>query len=124
MEQENEVAKDIILRSLTGEGTSEKLKRFLHLVDYSREIKCMEYYAERVRWNYPPCYPPLIEGQNYSENVLAEVEGFIDLQVMCYIYVEGEDGGFMWATCNKTLDGDAELDDNYTVIKWQYIPKI
>lgn len=79
---------------------------------------------ESYLWNYPPCYPPLIEGQNYSENVLAEVEGYTDLQVMCYIYVEGEEGGFMWATCNKTLDGDAEFDDNYVVIKWQYIPKI
>lgn len=88
--------------------------------------EAMEIYANQDKWIYNRP-PELIEGQNYSENVLAEVEGFTDLQVMCFCYNPSEDEeecGFFWANCNKQLDGDAEFDDNYNVIKWQPIPKI
>ena len=75
-------------------------------------------------WIYPPIYPEFIKGKNYSENVLAETGQHTDLQVMCWIYVEGDEGGYAWANCYQQLDGDAQFDDQYTVIKWQPIPKV
>lgn len=78
--------------------------------------------ANQSKWIYvKDKLPELIEGKNYSENVIAEVEGYTEPQIMCYIYVEG---GFAWARVYDGLNGDAEFDDNYTVIKWQPIPKI
>lgn len=83
-------------------------------------------FANQDKWIYN-LPPELIEGQNYSENVLAVTEQHTDVQVMCFCYNPSEDEeecGFFWANCNKQLDGDAEFDDNYNVIKWQPIPKI
>jgi hypothetical protein len=66
--------------------------------------------------------PQLIDKENYSPNVLAVCKG--QLSVMCYCYIDGEDGGFVWASCNGNIDGDAEFDDNYEVTHWMYLPKI
>lgn len=66
--------------------------------------------------------PKLVEGENYSPNVLAVCDG--ELMVMCYVYMDGEDGGFFWANCCGYIDGDPELDDDYDVIWWQYFPSI
>lgn len=65
--------------------------------------------------------PKLIENENYSENVLAICNGV--LAVMCYCYIPGDDGGFVWANCNGDINGDAEFDDDYNVTYWQYLPK-
>lgn len=64
--------------------------------------------------------PDLIEGKDYSENVLAVINGH--LGVACYCYIEGDDGGFVWANCYNDLDGDAEFDDEYDVTWWMPKP--
>ena len=64
--------------------------------------------------------PPLIEGKDYSEQVWAIESG--ERRVMCYCYIPGEDGGFVWADCGGNIDGDAEFDDDYNVTHWQPFP--
>ena len=66
--------------------------------------------------------PELIKDEDYSENVLAVCNG--QLSVMCYCYIPGEDGGYVWANCNNRIDGDAEFDDNYEVTHWQSFPSL
>ena len=66
--------------------------------------------------------PKLIKDEDYSENVLAVCNG--QLSVMCYCYISGEDGGYVWANCNEKIDGDAEFDDNYEVTHWQSFPSL
>jgi len=67
--------------------------------------------------------PNLIEGKNYSENVLAWCNN--ELKVMCYCYIDSEDDeerGYVWADCNYDINGDAEFDDDYDVTHWQPLP--
>lgn len=66
--------------------------------------------------------PELIEGENYSENVFAVKNG--QLAIMCYCYIPGEGGGFVWADCGGNIDGDSEFDDDYDVTYWQPLPKL
>lgn len=66
--------------------------------------------------------PDLIEGKDFSENVLAVINGH--LGVACYCYIGGDDGGFFWANCYDTLDGDAEVDDEYDVTYWMPKPSL
>lgn len=66
--------------------------------------------------------PPLIDKENYSENVWAICNG--ELMIMCYCYIPGEDGGFVWANCGGNIHGDAEFDDDYEVTHWQPFPKL
>lgn len=69
--------------------------------------------------------PTLIEGEDYSENVLAIVEGYANIQVMCLLYIQEEDesSGYVWANCYGKIDGDAEMDDEYNVIAWMPLPE-
>lgn len=87
----------------------------------------IKYSQERGDWNDAKIITPdLVENQDYSENVLAVVEGFKDVQVMCYCYNFSEDDkerGYFWANCYGKIDGEAEFDDNYTVTYWRSIPK-
>jgi hypothetical protein len=66
--------------------------------------------------------PDMIEGEDYSENVLAILDG--QLAVMCYCYIAGEGGGWGWSNCYNKIDGDAEFDDNYYPTHWQPFPSI
>ena len=66
--------------------------------------------------------PPLIEGKDYSENVWAICDG--ERRVMCYGYIHGEDGGFIWSDCAGEVDGEAHYDDDYNVTHWQPFPSI
>ncbi len=63
--------------------------------------------------------PALIDGEDYSKNVYAIVNGIVD--IACYCYIAGE--GFAWASCNGEINGDAEFDDDYDVTFWQPIPE-
>ena len=71
--------------------------------------------------------PDLIENEDYSVNVLAIVEGYTELQVMCYCYNPSEDEserGYFWANCHGDINGEAYFDDDYDVKFWQYLPKM
>lgn len=78
---------------------------------------------EKSKWKTG--YPDLIEGKHFSDNVIAEVEGYSDVQVMCAFELT-EDGKkhLVWANCNGDIYGEGEYDDNYNVIKWTEIPKL
>lgn len=66
--------------------------------------------------------PDLIEGKDYSENVLAVLNG--RLAVMAYCYIKDDDGGwfYAWANCYGNIDGECEWDDNYNVTHWMPLP--
>jgi hypothetical protein len=69
--------------------------------------------------------PKLIEGKDYSPNVLAVCYG--ELKIMCYCWIDGvgnELGGYYWANCYGDIYGDAEWDDDYNVTHWQYLPTL
>ena len=69
--------------------------------------------------------PNLLEGLDYSENVLAIESNHTDVQVMCLCFAPDDDGnyGYFWANCYQKLDGDGELDDEYEVTHWMPIPE-
>ena len=78
---------------------------------------------EKSKWKTG--FPDLIEGKHYSKNVLAEVEGYTDLQVMCLCWIASEndgESGYVWANCYGKIDGECEFDDNHNVIRWTEIP--
>lgn len=66
--------------------------------------------------------PELIEGEDYSANVLAVENGV--LRVMAYCYLPGEDGGFIWGNCYGDIDGDCEVDDEYEPTHWMPLPEL
>ena len=78
---------------------------------------------EKSKWKTG--FPDLIEGKDFSDNVLAEVEGYTDPQVMCLCWIASEndgESGYAWANCYGKIDGECEFDDNYNVIRWTEIP--
>ena len=42
--------------------------------------------------------PELLPGCDYSNNVLAQVEGFTETQVMCLLFIPDDEGGwgYVW----------------------------
>jgi len=76
---------------------------------------------EKSKWKTG--FPDLIEGKDYSKNVLAELEDCDELFVMC-VFEQNVDGDkfFTWANCYGEIDGDGYYDDNYKVIRWTEIP--
>lgn len=65
--------------------------------------------------------PKLIEGKDYSENVLAICGG--NLMVMAYCHSNDEEiGGYYWANCYGDINGDPEWDDNYEPTHWMPLP--
>ena len=81
-------------------------------------------YNEAIRWRDPKDeLPELLPGCDYSNNVLAQVEGFTETQVMCLSFIPDDEGewGYAWANCYGNINGEAEWDDNYKVIGWRPI---
>ncbi len=71
--------------------------------------------------------PELIEGQDYSENVLAIEAKHTGVQVFCLCFIpdpETEKWHYVWANCYQNIDGDAEFDDNYKITHWMPLPKL
>jgi len=69
--------------------------------------------------------PPLIEGKNYSETVIAICDGKLHTMRYCFIDSRDEDeSGYVWANTYGELDGDAYFDDEYNVTHWQPFPKV
>lgn len=69
--------------------------------------------------------PDLIEGENYSKNVLAVLDG--QLAVMNLVYVIGDDdleGGYAWANCYGDIHADGEWDDEYEPTHWMPLPEL
>ena len=64
--------------------------------------------------------PPLIDDKDYSENVIAFCNGI--LMVMCYMYINEDGGGYVWANCYGDIKGDAEFDDDYYPTHWMPLP--
>ena len=81
-------------------------------------------YKDATRWRDPKEeLPELLPGCDYSNNVLAQVEGFTETQVMCLVFIPDDEGewGYAWANCYGNINGEAEWDDNYKVIGWRPI---
>lgn len=60
--------------------------------------------------------PPLIPGQDYSENVW----GFDGLHILVVSFFIDSDGWY-WANAYGDVWGDAEFDDDYDIKYWQPI---
>ena len=77
---------------------------------------------EKSKWKTG--FPDLIEGKTYSRNVIAEVEGFTDLQIMCVFHITDDIDYMAWDKGFDGLYGDCVFDDNYNVIRWTEIPTL
>lgn len=86
-----------------------------------------KYFQEHSAWTSTrTATPALLEGKDYSENVLAIVEGYDDVQVMCYVRMPDDDNKlcYAWANAYGNIHADdAEWDEDYNVTHWQYLPK-
>lgn len=83
-----------------------------------------EGYKEAMRWRDPEEeLPELLPGCDYSNNVLAQVEGFTETQVMCLLFIPDDEGGwgYVWGNCYGDINGEAEWDDDYEIIGWRPI---
>ena len=81
-------------------------------------------YNEAIRWRDPKEeLPELLPNRDYSNNVLAQVEGFTETQVMCLLFVPDDEGGwgYVWGNCYGDINGEAEWDDDYEIIGWRPI---
>jgi hypothetical protein len=67
--------------------------------------------------------PDLLPDCGFSKNVLARVEGYTDIQVMCIEFIRSENGKwvYVWANCYGDINGEGDYDDDYNVIEWKYI---
>ena len=81
-------------------------------------------FNEAIRWRDPKEeLPELLPNRDYSNNVLAQVEGFTETQVMCLLFVPDDEGGwgYVWGNCYGDINGEAEWDDDYDVVGWKPI---
>lgn len=67
--------------------------------------------------------PDLLPDCCFSKNVLARVEGYTDIQVMCIEFIRSENGKwvYVWENCYGDINGEGDYDDDYKVIEWKYI---
>ena len=97
---------------------------FYELIAEAIKIGKANGHEEAMRWRDPKEeLPELLPGCDYSNNVLAQVEGFTETQVMGLLYIPDEEGGwgYVWANCYGDINGEAEWDDNYEVLGWRPI---
>ena len=68
--------------------------------------------------------PKLIEGKDYSENVLAVCNN--ELMVMQLCFLKNDDGNweYYWCNCYGNIEGDGKLDDDYTPTHWMPLPEL
>lgn len=66
--------------------------------------------------------PELLEGKDYSANVLAIKDGALAVMAYCWINNDAE-SGCAWADCYGDIHGDAEFDDDYKPTHWMNLPK-
>ena len=81
-------------------------------------------FKEAMRWRDPKEeLPELLPNRDYSNNVLAQVEGYTETQVMCLLFVPDDEGGwgYVWGNCYGDINGEAEWDDDYDVVGWKPI---
>ena len=91
---------------------------------FLKEAKEMEEQQLNKAWRDPKKdLPELLPNRDYSNNVLAQVEGFTGTQVMGLLYVPDDEGrwGHVWGNCYGDINGEAEWDDDYEVIGWKPI---
>lgn len=65
--------------------------------------------------------PEMIEGKDYSENVIAICDGKRMVMNYARIYDDGN-SFYAWCNCYGDIDGDAEFDDEYNPNMWVPIP--
>jgi hypothetical protein len=94
--------------------------------DYLWIIQLMEEYSKYKKgWiDAKKHQPEMIKNENYSPNVLTVCNGELMVMSYCYNPIRGDSGGYFWANCDGNINGDCDLDDDYDVIAWQYLPKI
>jgi len=119
-EKAKKYADSIIQVVVTGTGVT-------FTVDDLNEFAQRDYlagYNEAIRWRDPKEeLPELLPNRDYSNNVLAQVEGFTETQVMCLLFVPDDEGGwgYVWGNCYGDINGEAEWDDDYDVVGWKPI---
>lgn len=87
----------------------------------------VKYAQEKNGWiSTEVAIPPILSDDNHSGNVLAIVDGIEGTQVMCLVHAKDENDKwcYIWANAYGNLQGEAQFDDDYNVLKWQHIPKI
>lgn len=84
-----------------------------------------KYFQEHSAWTSTHiATPALLEGKDYSDNVLAIVEGYHEVQVMCYVRMPDDNDCYAWANAYGNIQAEyAAFDDDYKVLYWQYLPK-
>jgi hypothetical protein len=88
----------------------------------------MTNYANQQKWiSVSERTPDLIEGKDYSENVLVVYNGRLEVMSFGYGQCEFENGeegyGWFWANCYGDIHGDADWDDDYRPTHWQPLPQ-
>lgn len=78
--------------------------------------------SQGLRWvKVKDATPPMIEGKDYSENVLVICDG--KLGVMAYCWFDCDDhSGTAWCNCYGDINGDPEFDDGYFPTYWTPLP--
>lgn len=70
--------------------------------------------------------PELIEGKDYSANVLAWCDGRLMVMNLWFGPCENDKGedcfGYLWGNCYGDINGDGESDADYEVTHWQPLP--
>lgn len=63
--------------------------------------------------------PEIIDGKDYSENVLAVINN--TLFIMCYCFI---DNGWVWTNCYGNIEEEGIFDDDYYPTHWQPLPEL
>jgi len=124
MKTAEEKANEYVDREIPIAYTDEMQTVSLTELRQAAKIDYLAGYEEAMRWRDPKEeLPELLPDCDYSNNVLAQVEGFTETQVMCLLFVPDDEGGwgYVWANCYGDINGEAEWDDDYKVIGWRPI---
>lgn len=68
--------------------------------------------------------PDLIEGKDYSENVLVACRNELMVMQRCFIKNDDDDWVYYWCNCYGNINGDGKLDDEYNPTHWMSLPEI
>lgn len=57
-------------------------------------------------------------------NVLAVESGVLKIMALCYVPDDDNVPNWFWGQCYDGLDGDAHVDDDYSVTHWMPLPNL
>lgn len=113
---------------MTPEQKAEKyVNKFFMSYPLKEIAKAAHLAGQQASWEWIPVedgLPPLIDGEDYSENYFVMCDGIMGVMALTRQRNDDTDGYYLaWANCYGDINGDPEYDDDYYTTHYMPIPK-